>query len=183
MAMMDLWRSRRMPISRGSSGSGVFTELTRMQREMEEMFERLFGGESSVMSEGRGAFAPALDVMDCGNELLVRADLPGLEQKDIQIDLQDGALTIRGERKNEHRGHDDRYHWAERWEGTFVRTIPLPSSVQMDKIEAEFRNGVLEVHMPKRQEAAAKKIEIKAGAGGTRGQGSQGQSAQGRGSS
>jgi HSP20 family protein len=176
MAMMDLWRSRRQPLQRPTSESGLFSELTRMQREMDEMFDRLFGGRGVALGERNGAFAPALDVMDHGNEVLLRADLPGLEQKDVRIELSDGNLTIRGERKNEQQGHDDRYDWVERWQGAFVRTIALPSGVQADKIEAQFKNGVLEIHMPKRQDAAARRIDIKTGDAQT----AQGQTAQGQ---
>jgi HSP20 family protein len=130
-----------------------------MQREMDEMMDRFLGDRGPGGSAG--TFAPALDVVDRGNELVVRADLPGLEQKDIQVEVQDGTLAIRGERKNERQENKDDYRWSERWEGVFMRTIPLPPGIDPNKIQAQFKDGVLEVHLPKKQEAAPKKIDIK----------------------
>jgi HSP20 family protein len=188
MARIDLWRPRRTSAVRAPSGSGLFTEFTRMQREMDELFDRVFGDrdEGTMGLTGAGTFSPALDIVDCGKEVLVRADLPGLEQKDISVELQDGMLTVRGERKNQHEGHDDTYHWTERWEGRFVRTIPVPAGVQADRINADFKNGVLEIHIPKSEETASKKIEIKGDASAALGQGTrsgQGQSSSGQGQS
>lgn len=160
MAILDIWRSRRSPVTRSISGINPIAELARMQREMDDLFDHVVGDGKTIDAS---AFAPPVDVLDCGNEVLLRADLPGLEQKDIQIELHDGSLTIRGERKDEHREHKDNYQWTERWDGAFSRTMQLPSDVQRDKIEAQFKNGVLEVHLPKRAEAAPKKIEVKAG--------------------
>ena len=185
MARIELWRPRRTSLGRASSGWGLFDELARMQREMDDLFDRMTG-EPGEMGAGTGVgrvFAPALDVLDCGTEVLVRADLPGLEQKDISVELQDGTLTVRGERKDEHQGHDDTYHWTERWEGRFVRTIPLPSGVKADQINAEFKNGVLEIHIPKNEQSGGKKIAIKGEQGtGSQGTGSQGAGSQGTGS-
>jgi HSP20 family protein len=161
MAMMDLWRSRQSMPARVTSGASPLAELTRMQRDLENMLERFFGdaGPGSMT----GGFAPPVDIVDRGTEVVVRADLPGMEQKDIQIELQDGALSIRGERREARDENKDTYRWSERWEGVFMRTIPLPTGVDPNKIQAQFKNGVLEVHMPKKQEAATKKIEVKGG--------------------
>jgi HSP20 family protein len=128
-----------------------------MQRDVEDLVERFFGDSGAAAT----AFAPPIDIVDRGNEIVVRADLPGLEQKDIQIEVQDGVLTVRGERKEEKQQEADNYRWAERWEGSFMRAITLPTGVDPGKIQAQFKNGVLEVHMPKKQEASAKKIEVK----------------------
>src|SRR5689334_15343815 len=85
MARIDLWRPRRASLGRAGSGPGMFSELARMQREMEELFDQVMGDTGDAMSRFTGSrtFSPALDVIDCGKEVLVRADLPGLEQKDI----------------------------------------------------------------------------------------------------
>ena len=130
-----------------------------MQRDFEEMVERFFGDLQPGSS--LTAFAPPIDIVDRGNEIVVRADLPGMEQKDIQIELQDGVLTVRGERKEERQQEADNYRWSERWGGSFMRSITLPAGVDAAKIQAQFKNGVLEVHMPKKQESAPKKIEVK----------------------
>jgi len=143
------------------SGTSPLAEVVRMQRDVEDMVERLFGDVSPTT--GGATFAPPIDIVDRGSEILVRADLPGMEQKDIQIELQDGILSIRGERKEQREETSDNYRWSERWEGTFHRAISLPTGVDPGKVQAQFKNGVLEVHLPKKQEASAKKIEVKGG--------------------
>ena len=160
MAMLDIWRPGRSSPSRVSSGRSPFAELTRMQRDVEDMFERFFGDGTTTAGSG-GVFAPPLDVIDRGNEILVRADLPGIERDDIEIQVEDGMLNIRGERRQKREESKETYRWSERWEGTFMRTISLPVEVERDKIQAEFKNGVLEVRIPKKREAAPKKIDIK----------------------
>ena len=160
MAMLDVWRPRRGMPSRVTSGRSPFAELNRMQRDVEDMFERFFG-EAGTSSGTAAMFAPPLDVIDRGNEIVVRADLPGLTREDIEIHVEDGMLTVRGEREEQREENKDNYRWSERWEGAFMRTIPLPTEVERDKIQAEFRNGVLEIRIPKKKEAAPKKIEIK----------------------
>ena len=160
MAMLDVWRPGRSLPSRVSSRRSPFVELTRMQRDVEDMFERFFGDGATTAGSGV-VFAPPLDVVDRGNEIFVRADLPGLERNDIEIQVEDGMLTIRGERHQKHEESKENYRWCERWEGGFMRTISLPAEVERDKILAEFKNGVLEIRIPKRKEAAPKKIDIK----------------------
>src|SRR5262245_23982505 len=121
MAIMDVWRPRRGMPSRITSGSSPFHELARMQRDMEDMVERFFGGELGPGS-AVAPCSPPIDIVDRGNEIVVRSDLPGMEQKDIQIEMQDGSLTIRGERKAERQKEEENYRWSERWEGSFIRT-------------------------------------------------------------
>jgi HSP20 family protein len=162
MAMMDIWRPRRAISGRVSSGSNPFAELTRMQRDVDDVITRLFG-ELLPTATPDGVVAPPVDVVDAGNEVILRADLPGLEQKDIQVEVQDGSLLVRGERKTEQQDKNDKYRWSERWEGVFMRLIPLPSEIDRDKIQAQMKNGVLEVHLPKKQGTAPKRIEVKAG--------------------
>jgi HSP20 family protein len=165
MAMMDSWRPRRGMSTRSGATSSPYGELMRMQRELQEVAEALFGGMALGSSSPADVFVPALDMMDCGNEVVLRADLPGLEKDEIQIEVQDGELTLRGERKDDHEEHGDDYHRVERWEGSFMRTIPIPAGVDADQISAQMNNGVLEVHMPKSAESAARKIEVKGEAG------------------
>jgi HSP20 family protein len=159
MAMMDVWRPRRG--GRISSGSSPLAELTRMQRDVDEMVTRLLGLSPSATSDG--SFAPPIDVIDSGTEMVLRVDLPGLEQKDVQVEVQDGSLLVRGERKGEQQDESDNYRWSERWAGAFVRVIPLPSEIDRDKIQAQMKRGVLEVRLPKKQGAVPKKIEVKSG--------------------
>jgi HSP20 family protein len=136
--------------------------LRELEREMDEWFGR-FGREWPLprwMGEARG-WAPAVDMIDRKDEVLLRADLPGLEQKDIEVTVEGGVLTIRGERKEEKEVKRDDYYHAERWTGAFLRSVMLPPGVEAEKIKATFKNGVLEVRLPKTKEAKGKKIEIK----------------------
>jgi HSP20 family protein len=103
-----------------------------------------------------------MDMIDRKDEIVLRADLPGLEQQDIQVNVENGMLTIRGTREGEHEAKEDDYYCCERWAGSFSRTITLPPGVDPDMINATFKNGVLEVHVPKSAKAAGKSIEVRA---------------------
>jgi HSP20 family protein len=140
---------------------GPWRELARMEQEMEEALGRPFPTWPSFHRGDGGTWTPSVDLLDRKEELVLRADLPGLEQKDIEVNVQDGMLTIRGERKEEKEAKEETYYCCERWAGTFTRSIALPPGVDADKVKAGFRNGVLEVHLPKTKEAKAKKIDIK----------------------
>lgn len=149
---------------RWSPARGPFRELGRMERDMEDLFSRFlrewpvprWGGEA------RG-WAPAVDMIDRKDEVILRADLPGLEQKDIEVRVDQGVLSIRGERKEEKEVKEQDYYYSERWAGSFARSLALPPGVEAEKIRAMFKNGVLEVHLPKSKEAKGKKVEIKGG--------------------
>jgi HSP20 family protein len=131
-----------------------------MAREMEEAFGRFF----PAWSEERGqAWTPAVDMVDEKDEIVVKADLPGLDQKDIEVTVQDGTLMIRGERKEEKEEKKEGYYYAERSYGAFVRSLALPKGVDAEKVKATFSKGVLEVRLPKAKEAKGKTIEVKAG--------------------
>jgi HSP20 family protein len=141
---------------------GPWREMTRMEQDMDDLFGRFFRGWPSLPVAGEArAWAPSVDMIDRKEELLVRADLPGLEQKDVEVSVEDGMLTIRGERKEEKETKEEDYYCCERWAGTFARSVALPAGIETDKVKASFRNGVLEVHLPKTKEAKAKKIDIK----------------------
>lgn len=103
-----------------------------------------------------------MDVVDLRDEIVVRADLPGLEQKDVEVTMGQGMLTIRGERKEERQAKDEDYYRCERWAGSFVRSLALPPGIDADRTRATFRNGVLEIHFPRSKEAGGRKIEIRA---------------------
>jgi HSP20 family protein len=129
---------------------------------MDEVFARFFGEPrwTQLAGETRG-WAPAIDMVDRKDELIVRADLPGLEQKDVEVTVEDRTLTIRGERKAEKEAKEEDYYACERWAGVFFRSLTLPPGVDAEKVRAAFRNGVLEIHLPKTKEAKAKRIDIK----------------------
>lgn len=155
-----------MAIERWRPGLGLmrgpFRELSRLEREMEDFFGGFFRDlpfpRLSGMARG---FAPAVDMLDRKDEVLLRADLPGLEQKDIDVTVEEGVLTIRGERKGEREVKEEDYYCCERWAGGFERSFTLPSGVNAEKVKATFKNGVLEVHLPKVEKARGKKVEVK----------------------
>ena len=149
---LELWRPRVMT-------RGPFRELARLEREMEDMFGRL---PAWPWGERERGWAPAVDMVDHKEEFVLRADLPGLDEKDIEVTVEDGTVTIRGERKEETEEKKEGYYVSERTYGVFARTLPLPAGVEADKVRATFKKGVLEVHLPKAKEAKGKKIEIKA---------------------
>jgi hypothetical protein len=103
-------------------------------------------------------------MVDRDDEIVLRADLPGLDEKDIEVRVHDHTLTIQGERKEEKEEKKEDYYFSERSYGAFTRTLPLPAGVEADKVKATFKKGVLEVHLPKAKEAKGKKIEVKASA-------------------
>src|SRR5262245_61661926 len=152
---LELWRPgselRRAP----------FRELSLLEQEMGEMIGRFFRGWSRGDGESHG-WLPALDMLDRKDEVVVRADLPGLDRKDITVSVDGGILMLRGERREEREGKEDDYYASERWTGSFARSITLPPGVDAERIRATFRNGVLEIHLPKAKDALAKKIEIQA---------------------
>ena len=154
---IERWRPKP-----GLRRGGPFRELARMQREMDDLFGRFFGEWPWPRWEGEArGLAPAVDLIDKKDEVVLRADLPGLEQKDIEVNVEDGTLSIRGERKEEKEAKEEDYYVTERWAGAFSRSVALPPGVDPEKIQATFKNGVLEVHLPKTVEAKGKKIEIK----------------------
>lgn len=145
---LDLWRPRRGSMRRA---------------DWDEVFDRFFGDWPWAREGGQiRGWSPAVDMMDRPDEIVVRADLPGLEQKDLEVHVDQGVLTIRGERKEEQERKEDEYYCCERWAGSFARHLTLPAGVDTERIRATFKNGILEVHLPKSKAAAGKKIEIKA---------------------
>lgn len=106
-------------------------------------------------------FTPAFDVSETENELIVKGEVPGMDQKDIDINLSDGLLTITGEKKQEKEDKNENYHCVERHYGKFSRTMRVPFEVEADKVDATYKDGVLKVTLPKSEIAKPKKIEIK----------------------
>ena len=147
--------------------------VTTMRHEMDRMFERFEHGfprwpvglSRGNGGNGREFIVPELDVHDDGKQLMIEADLPGIDEKDVSVTLTNGMLTIKGERKAEHEESQDDYYLCERSYGAFERSLRLPDSIDEGKVEARFDKGVLKVIAPKRPEAvkAEKKIEIKKG--------------------
>jgi HSP20 family protein len=138
-------------------------------RELEEMSTRLnrFFGQPLVRrtTEEDGAlfgdWAPAIDVQETDKEYLLKADLPEVRKEDVKVDVKDGVLTVEGERKQEKEEKGRKFHRIERSYGKFVRRLGLPTDVDDQKIVAEFKDGVLNVHIPKSPATKPRSIEIK----------------------
>ena len=140
-------------------------ELEKLQRGMEEMFDRLsgrfFGKEERERSIwGTEGWAPAIEShVDKGN-LIVKADLPGIDPKEVSISVMGNQLTIEGERKREEKKEEKDYFYREVEYGKFSRTVPLPEGVETDKVKANYKNGVLEITMPAPKQLESKKVQI-----------------------
>jgi HSP20 family protein len=131
-----------------------------MNRLFEDTFSRARADESSL-----AAWVPPVDIYETESELVLKADLPGIQEKDLDIRVENNMLTIRGERKFDQTVKEDNYLRVERAYGTFSRSFSLPNTVNPDAIRAEYRNGVLEVRMPKREESKPKQIRVTVASG------------------
>jgi HSP20 family protein len=138
-----------------------FRDLTvlrdRMNRLFEDAFPTLRLEDSELM---QATWSPAVDIYETENELVLSAELPGVNEKDVEIKVEDGTLSIKGERKLEKETKEENYHRIERAYGSFFRSFTLPNYVDYDNISAEFENGLLKVHMPKKTEVKPKKVKI-----------------------
>ena len=156
--------------SRGKKGLipwRAFGDTSRWEREMEHMFGNFLGGKPPTLYERlrpEGSFgvgAPAVDLYEEKDEIVVKAELPGMTKDDIQINITDKLLTLRGERKQEEETKETNYYRSERVYGAFSRTLPLPVEIKPEKAHATFKNGVLEIRLPKSEEAKKKAINVK----------------------
>ena len=142
-----------------------FRDLTSIQDEMNQMFDRVFGrrGSSAEAAGGRATWAPAVDISERKDAYVVTVEVPGVKPEDLDVTLEDGLLTIQGERRMEEETSERQYHRVERRYGGFRRSITLPSQVRSDSIEADYSDGVLQVVVPKAEEAKPKKITVRPG--------------------
>jgi HSP20 family protein len=136
-------------------------ELNTLQGEMNRMFNSFFNEEGDA---GR-RWAPAVDLLEREDTLVLKADLPGLEEDDVQIEVRDNVLTISGERRSDVESKENGYYRVERAFGRFSRAVTLPEGVDADSIEANFEKGVLEVTIPKPEQRQPRRISIGAGNG------------------
>jgi HSP20 family protein len=138
-----------------------FGLLEPFRKEMEGVMERFFGEEAGngMMAAAR-AWAPRVDVEETDKEILVKADLPGVDPKAIEVSVENGILTVRGEKKEEKEEKKKNYHRIERFAGSFYRAIPLPPGTDAEKVAATSANGVVTITIPKKPEAQAKKITV-----------------------
>jgi HSP20 family protein len=127
---------------------------------MDRLFSRIDGGEVA----GRQNWMLAMDVFETEDALKLKAALPGLDPKDINVQVEDNVLTVSGQRRMEEKVEEGKYHWIEQQYGSFSRSITLPPSTDTERIEAGYNNGVLELTIPKRETSRRRKIELTTGA-------------------
>ncbi|HTN42682.1 MAG TPA: Hsp20/alpha crystallin family protein [Nitrospiria bacterium] len=143
-----------------------FTELSRMEREAERMFGDFFrrpfwGLNWPDRFREIGIREPAIEIYEEKDDVVVKAEIPGMKKEELDINISDTLLTIKGEKKQEEEVKKKGYYYSERSYGSFVRTIDLPKEVKADKAYANFKDGVLEVRLPKTEEAKRKEVKIK----------------------
>jgi len=153
-----------IPVGRERGVAGSANPFMSLQREIDRLFEDFTHGFPAFTGNGAGKLLPSMDVTETDKEIEITAELPGLEEKDVQINVADNLLTIRGEKKAEKEEKDKNYRLVERSYGSFERTMELPDGVNADAIKASIAKGVLKVTVPKPAPAQAKKIEVKSAA-------------------
>jgi HSP20 family protein len=143
-------------------------------RDLEEMGDRLnrvFGGLSrsgstrSLQGDREALtmpdWAPMVDIAETDEEFLIKAEIPEVKKEDVKVSIENGVLAIRGERKQEKEEQGKRYHRVERYYGSFLRTFTVPDNVEESRVKAEFKDGVLNLHLPKSEKAKPKAIDVK----------------------
>ncbi len=158
------WRNKVGEAERdnGSTENALARFHTEIDRLFERFFSEPFGGSRWLpeWSSWTTTFAPSLDVSETGDTVTVRAEVPGVDPKELDISVSGDVLTIRGEKKEQTEERSEGYYHSERRFGSFRRSVPLPASVDRDKITAEYDRGVLTVRMPKSEKAAGRRIPV-----------------------
>lgn len=139
-----------------------FREMQALQSQFDRLFEPFGSRVLGTQDEwAPTAWVPPVDIEESNDTLFVRAEVPGVKPEDIDVRFENGVLTIRGERRFENANNDRNFHRVERAYGSFVRSFTLPNSVDAERASARYENGVLELAMPKREEAKPRRIQIK----------------------
>jgi HSP20 family protein len=138
-------------------------QVVRFRNELDDLFNRFFDVGFPEPGEFLKEFDwyPSVDVSESGNTITVKAEIPGVDAKDIEVSLEGTVLTIKGEKKQEKEEKEENHHHSERSYGYFHRRVELPAEVDPDKVEAAYKNGVLTIQLIKTKESATRKIEIK----------------------
>lgn len=140
-----------------------FRDLVSVQDRMNRIFDEAFRGQGRATDDEwalGGSWAPAVDIFEHEGNLVLKAELPGVDPKDVDVRVENNVLTLRGERKFESEVKREQYHRVERAYGSFSRSFTLPNAVDTEKIKAEYKDGVLRVTLPQREEAKPKQIAV-----------------------
>ncbi|HKI23730.1 MAG TPA: Hsp20/alpha crystallin family protein [Gaiellaceae bacterium] len=140
-----------------------FRELAALQNDMGRLMSTFLGQGQVDGENGERSWMPAVDVWETDNELVYAFDIPGISEDEISVEYDEGALTVSGKRERTEQSEDDRFYRYERRFGSFSRTVGLPQGVEEDAIRADYRNGVLEIHVPKPEAPKPRRIQIGSG--------------------
>jgi HSP20 family protein len=154
--LLEKWQPRVQSIVRWDP----FADMADLRREMDQVFGDFFGRTPSKMAATEAIWSPLVDIHETKDSFQLKAELPGVKQEDIQVSVEGDALTLKGERKRETEVKEDQYHRIERSYGRFERVILLPSVVDPDRVKATYGDGVLEIQLPKREEAKPKEVKV-----------------------
>ena len=142
-----------------------FRDLRTLQEEVNRLFSSSLTPSFGDEGIGRGAWSPTVDIYENKDQIVLEAELPGMNREDFELTIENNVITLRGERRFEKKDEADNYHRVERSYGSFTRSFALPQMVSGDGATAEYQNGVLRVTLPKREEAKPRRIEIAADTG------------------
>jgi HSP20 family protein len=137
-----------------------FRDVVSIQDEMNKLFDDFFGRPIIRTEWSEGVWNPSVDVSEDKDNVIIKAEMPGMNKDDVKISIQDGVLTLKGEKRQEKEEKDKNYHRIERNYGSFCRSFQLPTSVKSDKVKASYKDGVLSIALPKTEEVKPKEIPI-----------------------
>ena len=137
-----------------------FGEISRFRREMDDLFNRIFG-ETSLSKIGLGKWQPLVDISETDTDIIIKAELPGIDAKDVDVSITGDRLTIKGEKQQEKEEKEENRYRSERYYGTYERVINLPASIVENKTEATFDKGILTITLPKVEKIKNKQVKIK----------------------
>jgi len=137
-----------------------FRDLLSTQRDFDRLFREAFSPAFGERELSTRTWAPAVDIYENGDNLVLKAELPGVKPEDVELRVEDNTLYLKGERKFEKEVKEENYHRVERSYGTFARSFSLPNTIDSEKVHAEYKDGILTLTMPKKEEAKPKTIKI-----------------------
>jgi len=143
-----------------------FRDVVALQNRMNSLFQDFGRGQSDSELVSTAAFVPPVDIYEDEHKIVLKLEVPGLKQEDLDIQLENNTLTVRGERKFEKEEKEENFHRIERRYGSFYRAFTVPNTVNTENVKASYDNGVLRVELEKRPEAKPKQIKVQAGSAG-----------------
>jgi HSP20 family protein len=137
-------------------------QVDHFRNEIDRLFDRFFDWRPTLFGSEEREWVPSMDISETSEEVIVKAEVPGMDAKDIQVSISNNILTIQGEKKHEKEEKEENVHRVERSYGSFYRSIQLPAEVDSEKADATYKKGILKLKLPKTKQASVKKIAIKA---------------------